>query len=247
MRTPLAMKGIGNGVLVTVPSGKWDDVRPMLLKAVDERADFFKGARMVIQVGERELSSKELQDLQTKLAEREINLKGVLSEADVTKEAGEELGLSTDLPQSRLKDSKDGDGKEVPAVVATVEDENDEEYSIETDLIGDEAILLHRTLRSGYSIRHPGHVTVIGDVNPGAEIVAGGNVIVWGRLRGVVHAGATGDEKAVVCALDLSPTQLRIAGHIAVSPERGGRTYPEMAAIRDGQLIAQTWKSERRR
>jgi septum site-determining protein MinC len=244
MRTPLAMKGIGNGVLVTVPPGEWDDVRPMLLRAIDERADFFKGARMVIEVGARELSSNELENLSFKLSEREIKLKGVLSEAIVTKEAVEELGLSTELPHSQQR-NPDETGKQPEVTRKADQDQEEEEYRIETDLIGDEAILLHRTLRSGYSIRHPGHVTIIGDVNPGAEIVAGGNVIVWGRLRGVVHAGATGDENAVVCALDLSPTQLRIAGQIAVSPERGGKSHPEMAAIREGQLIAQTWKTKR--
>jgi septum site-determining protein MinC len=246
MRTPLAMKGIGNGVLVTVPPGEWDEVRPMLLRAIDERVDFFKGARMVIEVGERELSCNELRALSNKLSERDIKLKGVLSEAVVTREAVEELGLSTDLLQNQ-RGNPDQAGRKPEVAPPELQNEDEEEYSIETDLIGDEAILLHRTLRSGYSIRHPGHVTIIGDVNPGAEIVAGGNVIVWGRLRGVVHAGATGDEKAVVCALDLSPTQLRIAGQIAVSPERGGKSNPEMAAIRDGQLIAQTWKTERKR
>ena len=72
-------------------------------------------------------------------------------------------------------------------------------------------------------------------------------MIVWGRLRGVVHAGAGGDEAAVVCALDLAPTQLRIAGQIAVSPERRKYPGPEIARIRDGQLIAETWTDGRQR
>jgi septum site-determining protein MinC len=88
---------------------------------------------------------------------------------------------------------------------------------------------------------------VIGDVNPGSEIIAGGNVVVWGRLRGVVHAGAKGDSAAVVCALDLSPTQLRIADQIAVSPERRGGPRPETARIREGRLVAEVWADERRK
>ncbi len=84
-------------------------------------------------------------------------------------------------------------------------------------------------LRSGGRVIFEGNVVVMGDVNPGAEIVAGGSVIVWGRLRGVVHAGAQGDEKAVVCALELAPTQLRIAGEIAVSPKKQGKSQPEVA------------------
>jgi septum site-determining protein MinC len=86
-------------------------------------------------------------------------------------------------------------------------------------------------------------VIVIGDVNPGAEIVAGGHVLVWGRLRGTVHAGATGDEEAIVCALDMSPTQLRIAGYITRSPdERRRHPRPEVAAVRDGQIVAVPWQ-----
>jgi septum site-determining protein MinC len=84
-------------------------------------------------------------------------------------------------------------------------------------------------------------VVVVGDVNPGAEIIAGGSVVVWGRLRGVVHAGAGGNEQAVVCALDLQPTQLRIAAHIAVPPKRKGKPQPELARIRDGQVEAEAW------
>ena len=80
-------------------------------------------------------------------------------------------------------------------------------------------------------------------MNPGAEIVAGGHVLVWGSLRGTVHAGATGDEEALVCALDMSPTQLRIAGHITRSPEERRRNpVPEVATVRDGQIVAVPWK-----
>ena len=66
-------------------------------------------------------------------------------------------------------------------------------------------------------------------------------MIVWGRIRGVVHAGAKGNQSAVVCALDLSPTQLRIAEQIAVAPERRGKSMPEIVRIKDGQLQAETW------
>jgi septum site-determining protein MinC len=105
-----------------------------------------------------------------------------------------------------------------------------------------DGLLLKETLRSGRSVYHEGHVVVIGDVNPGAEIIAGGDVIVWGRLRGLVHAGALGDVQAVICALDLSPTQLRIASQIAVPPdERGRKPVPEQAFIRSGQIVAESW------
>lgn len=119
--------------------------------------------------------------------------------------------------------------------------------SPETRLQGGEAaVLVKRTLRSGFSLQHEGHVIIIGDVNPGAQIIASGDVLVWGRLRGVVHAGAEGDEGAQVCALDLSPTQLRIAGQIAITPQRRGKTQPEMARIQDGQVVAEPWNPKNR-
>jgi septum site-determining protein MinC len=86
---------------------------------------------------------------------------------------------------------------------------------------------------------------IIGDVNPGAEVVAGGDIVVWGKVRGLTHAGALGDDNAVICALDLAPTQLRIGGHIARSPEeRQGRPVPEKASVRDGQIVAVPWPGE---
>jgi septum site-determining protein MinC len=96
-------------------------------------------------------------------------------------------------------------------------------------------------IRSGAKIAYDGNVVVMGDVNSGAEIIAGGSVIVWGRLRGVVHAGAQGDQAAIVCALELAPTQLRIAGEIAISPKKQARTQPEVARLQDGQLEAEPW------
>jgi septum site-determining protein MinC len=111
-------------------------------------------------------------------------------------------------------------------------------------LADDSAVFIKRTLRSGNKLQHPGNVVVLGDVNPGAEIVAGGDIIVWGRLRGVVHAGADGNTNAVICALDLSPAQLRIADKIALTPKRKGKTLPEVARVKDDQLIADVWNSK---
>jgi septum site-determining protein MinC len=81
--------------------------------------------------------------------------------------------------------------------------------------------LYHRgTLRGGQTLHNLGNIVVIGDVNPGAELIASGDVVVFGSLRGVAHAGAQGDVSARVVALELAPTQLRIATMIA-SPEAG--------------------------
>lgn len=221
MKPSLTVKGIQNGLLITLPAGEWSNVTDQLLETVAAQDDFFRGARLAIQMEDRALGAAELGSLRSALAEHEVTLWAILSTSETTQSAAADLGLSRDLETRRSED---------------------DDIPVDTQLPGEEAVLLQRTLRSGHSVRHPGHVVVIGDVNPGAEIIAGGHVVVWGRLRGVVHAGAAGDESAMVCALDLAPTQLRIAGHITVSPSRRGKPKPERAFIRDDQLIAEPWQ-----
>lgn len=105
------------------------------------------------------------------------------------------------------------------------------------------ALILKETLRGGRSVRHAGAVIILGDVNPGAEVKAGGDVIVWGKLRGLVHAGFPNDDSACVCALDLNPTQLRIADKITVPPKDPRRQpVPEMAVIREQHIVAERWR-----
>jgi septum site-determining protein MinC len=82
------------------------------------------------------------------------------------------------------------------------------------------ALTVHQgPLRSGEHLQVEGSVLVLGDVNPGAQISAVGHVLVWGRLRGVAHAGRHGDELATIVALQMRPLQLRIAGAVARGPD----------------------------
>jgi len=98
--------------------------------------------------------------------------------------------------------------------------------------------LYHRgTLRGGQALHNLGNLVVIGDVNPGAELVASGDIVVFGALRGVAHAGAQGDRSARVIALELAPTQLRIATLIATSDTGPKPRGPEHASIADERIV----------
>ncbi|HTJ28048.1 MAG TPA: septum site-determining protein MinC [Candidatus Limnocylindria bacterium] len=100
------------------------------------------------------------------------------------------------------------------------------------------ATLYHRgTLRGGQALHNLGNLVVIGDVNPGAELVASGDIVVFGALRGVAHAGAQGDRSARVIALELAPTQLRIATAIATSDAGAKARGPEHASIIDDRIV----------
>lgn len=113
--------------------------------------------------------------------------------------------------------------------------ENNDEGMVESP-----CLFIDRTLRSGNSIQYEGNVIVSGDVNPGAEIIATGNIIVLGTLRGVAHAGASGERKAIVSAFNLVPTQLRIADLVTRAPDaETGTRGPEIARIKDNQLVVE--------
>ena len=99
--------------------------------------------------------------------------------------------------------------------------------------------LIDKTVRSGQRIEHEGDILIIGDVNPDSYLVALGNIIVLGTLRGIVHAGAKGDDDVRVIALSLKPQQLRIGGYITRAPDEQENVpnFPEMAYVRGGQIF----------
>lgn len=216
----IQIKGLRDGLLVTLGDGGWSVLHSSLLSQIDEKTDFFKGAKLALDVGNQELHVSEMTDLRDELSDREIILWAVLSTSPTTENTAQMLGLATRLSKVR---------PDTPVQVKPASSE-------------DSAMWVKRTVRSGVRLEYEGNVVVLGDVNPGAEVVASGSIVVWGRLRGVVHAGARGDTEAVVCALDLSPTQLRIAAEIATTPERRSQPIPEMARLKDGHLIAEPWQ-----
>ena len=215
------IKGIRDGLLVSLGDAGWPIVQAALLERIEQQPAFFQGARLALDVGNLSLKSVELSSLRDKLSEHGIMLWAILSHSPVTENTAQILGLATRVTRPHAVE---------PAAVSATPRNEDET-----------AMWVNKTVRSGSRVEFAGHVVVFGDINPGAEVIAGGSVIVWGRLRGVVHAGAKGNRSAVVCALDMSPTQLRIAGQIAVSPSRRGKSQPEIVRIKDNQLQAETW------
>lgn len=104
------------------------------------------------------------------------------------------------------------------------------------------------TVRSGQLIDFNGNLVIIGDVNPGGELIAAGNVVVLGTLRGIVHAGANGNREAIISAFNLQPTQLRIADVITRSPDESeakNSTAPEIAYIKDDAVYIERYLQQR--
>ena len=107
--------------------------------------------------------------------------------------------------------------------------------------------LEQRTVRSGEKVAAEGHVIIVGDVNPGAEVIAGYNIFVWGALRGSAYAGVPDREEAIIAALHFAPIQLRIAGHIARPPEARPTASgtPELARIDANAIVVEAWERGR--
>ncbi len=80
-----------------------------------------------------------------------------------------------------------------------------------TEMDVSETKYVQYSLRSGQIEEYSGSLVIIGDVNAGAEVIAGGNIAILGALRGLAHAGAGGNTNAIICANYIEPTQIRIA------------------------------------
>jgi len=219
----MEIKGTKEGILISLEESDWTQAREKLVDHINDNQAFFEGARLILDVGNTILRAKELGELRDSLSNRGVLLTGILSHSMVTQETAQLLGLSTSLKKPKIKPKSSM-------------------KPLDTVLQGESAVMIHRTMRSGFKVAYQGHVIVLGDVNPGAEIIASGSIVVWGKLRGTAHAGAEGDEDAVVCALDLSPTQLRIASRVATTPQDQEQPQPEIASIRENQIIAEPWQ-----
>lgn len=150
-----------------------------------------------LEAGARRLSLTPLRELREGLANQHLELVELTSSHPHTHVAAAALGIDSRWPHADDPNGGHG-GDGDPAV---------------------ELVVHQGTLRSGDHLQVAGTVLLLGDVNPGARISAGGHVLVWGRLRGIAHAGCHGDSTARIVALQLRPLQLRIATAVARGPE----------------------------
>ena len=218
----IRIKGMRDGLLVSLPEGEWDEQSAALLAQIDSQQTFFNGARLALDVGPQVIKVNEMVELRDKLSERNVSLWAVISESPTTEHTSQLLGLATRVSKPRPEEQQSLDAGPV---------------SQET------ALYVNRTIRSGTRVEFAGSVVVLGDVNPGAELVVHGSAIIWGRLRGAVHAGAAGDSDAVVCALEFAPLRLQIADEALVASGESIFQEAGVARIRNGSLVLEAWQA----
>jgi septum site-determining protein MinC len=195
----------------TGTASTWTELCQQLKVRLNAGERFWQpNAEVQLMGSDRLLDIRQLQEIAGTLLEAELQLKRVHTSRRQTAVAAATAGYSVEQqpPVSTLSKSADK-----PQSLA-------------------EPLYLQMTVRSGVEIRHPGTIVVLGDVNPGGSVVAGGDILVWGRLRGVVHAGAGGNTNSVIMALQMEPMVIRIAKYVARGPEASpAQFFPEVAYV----------------
>jgi septum site-determining protein MinC len=248
------IRGRGLGLEVHLAGWDFDEAVAELSARLGERADFYRGTAARVVLGEAPLTDEQLEKLRAVLGEAGIELRAVAQAPDA-----EELARRRALrPKRELKLSEaakslvaDFDGARADIAERRKRGETSVRRANASAAAAAAAgpalqvapppppgTLYHvGTLRGGQALHHAGNIVVVGDVNPGTELVATGDIVVFGRLLGVAHAGAQGDSEAKVYALQLHATQLRIASVIAVDEEHARTSSePEVAFVRDGRI-----------
>lgn len=177
------------------------DVIEELRRKLNAATDFFRGAEVRIESGERSTD-----EVETRLLHELIRAHGMTLAGDGPTDNGSDTSARDANGSTDVRPVAHRAAPPVPPHVGQ-------------EVAGDACLLVERTLRSGQRVEFDGSVVVLGDVNPGADVVATGSVVVLGTLRGMVHAGAGGNSAARVVALRLHPTQLRIAHYISRPPD----------------------------
>lgn len=233
MAALIRVRGTREGLLLTLPNDARaipaGQVVAALAAQLGGAESFFGGAEVIVDLGERQVTEEELAAYRRVLDERGVVVRGFTAAS----------------PQGRELLRKQGFH---PLHVVPAERQAQAPQQVSSAPHPDmaEALYLRRTLRSGAQVRHHGHLVIVGDINPGAEVAASGDIIVWGVVRGTVHAGALGDDGAIICALGLTPTQLRIGSHYTLPPVEKPKKAappagPERARLERGQIVVEPW------
>jgi hypothetical protein len=207
------IKGVREGLLVTLEEEDWSEARAALLDQVQARADFLRGGRLILDVGNHILRAAELGQLRDALSEQGVALWAVLSYSPITQQTAQTLGMATRLNR--------------PAAEKAAR-------PLETSLVGDTAVLVRRTLRSGFSVQHTGQWSSSGTTRRRDRRRR--------DVHGALRARCTPALKAMTwqwCAL-IFADPIGIAGRSPCLPA-AGKPQPEMAPGGWAGVIAVPW------
>ncbi len=220
VQAPIRLRGGREGLRLEIQTDlPWPRVLEALEAQLRQGRTFFRGAHLTLDLGVRPFQAQDLRRLRDLLERYQVTLVRVESLRPEGRQRARALGLEA------------GQGTEGPAP---------------DGVPGAEGLVIPRTLRSGQEVRFPGSVTILGDVNDGARVFAGGHIVVWGRLRGEARAGSLGDEGAQIAALEFAPSFLEIAG-VGQTGDGVRLEGPARAYLEGGRIVISLWSRVRRR
>jgi septum site-determining protein MinC len=100
-----------------------------------------------------------------------------------------------------------------------------------------DVLILAGRVRSGQKVTARNHLLIMGDLNPGGEVVAAGDIFILGSMRGTAAAGQPSNEDAIILALDFRPTQIQIGGYVAAGPPCSPRSVAEYAFVENNGIV----------
>ncbi len=228
----IRIKGKSGGVLeiTALPASSYMDIKLAIDDKLNKHKGFFSGSDAKVVFRGKDLTAPQKAELK-KLLHGQYGIAHVVFGDDPAYE-----------PQEDIR-------QDAPVEVKTKNEPDDEPGRVtlvSKDYFDAKSVFISHTLRSGQRVECAGDIVVLGDVNDGAEVIAGGSIAVMGTLRGLAHAGATGRADVVVAANVLAPKQLRISGKVAVFPPDAGGEGPKIAEYKQGSLVIRALKPQSR-
>jgi septum site-determining protein MinC len=252
-RSVTLLRGRLDGLEVTLGGRVLEEALAELEARLAEQPSFYRGSSAVVNFGDTAPTGADLSRLRNVLAAAGVTMRSLLGSAAEVQAYAAAEGLEFEAPAARLSEAArslvaDFAGarndiaarrKRGESSVRRVKVEAGRPAELRLVEAPQGTLYRTATLRGGQTLHHTGNIVVVGDVNPGAELVATGDILVFGRLGGIAHAGAGGDENARIYAVELSPTQLRIASFIGADEKlaRQSKPLPEVAVARDGKIL----------
>ena len=222
MKPIVALKGMRDGIAVHIDDkSDFVSIIEMLRQKVSDGKRFFAGANTRVYFKGRKLTPEE-----------ESTLLGIISNVVGAGAVYE----PPEPPKQKVEPPLEISTQDEPEVCSDTETVQEK---VKKNFTESNCAFYRSGLRSGQTIKYSGSVVVMGDVNPGSEVVADGNVVVLGSLKGLAHAGASGDESCFVLANILQPVQLRIASVISSMPstkQKKQAISPSYAYVKDGKI-----------
>lgn len=237
MSQPIVMKGNKYGITIrfdeTTP---FEELRALLKEKLVQSSDFFQDARMALAFEGRHLTEKEEEEV-LDLIETYSELK-IVCIMDHSENTAKRFAAALALAKQQIAVGKmeQNQEKQIKREIGTTKP-----YDLmEDDSPPSKPGQFYRgTLRSGQILESERSIVIVGNVNPGGKVIARGNIVVLGALKGSAFAGCDGKRDAFIAALNMVPTQLRIHEHILNPGDRFSEMPlegPRIAMIRGNRI-----------